>query len=68
VGRASGPFMFTQTFETLTDNTKTFIAFSNLRENAFLTEKTSCNKIWSNNYSPKNIMNMLITELNKLEG
>lgn len=66
VGRASGPFMFSQTFNSLIDKDKTFIAFCNLRENAFLTEKTLCKKIWSNNYHPDNIFNILDSELNKL--
>jgi hypothetical protein len=68
IGRGSGPFVCSQIFESLTDENKTFISFSNKRFESFLTEKTKCNKVWSNNYSPENIMNVLITELNKLEG
>lgn len=66
VGRASGPFVYSQTYETLTDQNKTFIAFSNKRFESYLTEKTTCNKIWSNNYSPDNIFNILDNELYKI--
>lgn len=66
VGRASGPFVCSQTYESLTDPTKTFIAFSNKRFESYLTEKTTCNKIWSNNYSSDNIFNILDSELHKI--
>jgi hypothetical protein len=66
IGRASGPWTFAQTVETLTNKHKTFISFNNNREDAFFTEKTVCNKIWSNDYSPSNIMNILVTEVSKL--
>lgn len=66
VGRASGPFCFSQTFTNLIDKNKTFISFSQQKIDSFLTEKTICNKIWSNNYSPENIFNILDVELSKL--
>jgi len=66
VGRGSGPFVSSQIYETLIDQNKTFISFSNKRFESFLTEKTGCKKIWSNNYSPDNILNIIDSELNKL--
>ena len=66
IGRASGPWTFAQTFETLTNKNKTFISFNNKREDAFFTEKTICNKIWTNDYSAKNIMNTMVAEISKL--
>jgi hypothetical protein len=66
VGRASGPNIFSQIFENLIDKNKTFIVFTHQKMDAFLTEKTLCNKIWSNNYSSENIFNIIDTELSKL--
>jgi len=66
IGRASGPWTFAQTFDTLIDENKTFICFNNKREDAFFTEKTVCRKIWSNNYSSENVFNILNYEISKL--
>jgi len=39
IGRASGPWTFAQTFDTLVDENKTFICFNNKREDAFLQKR-----------------------------
>lgn len=59
IGRASGPFMFAQTKETLDDKDKTFISFNSKIEDAFFSQKGKSKKIWSNNYNADIIANII---------
>jgi len=63
VGRASGPYCYSQTKENLLSEDKTFIAFcGNINEGKFY-DKLKSNFVWSNNYSNNNIIGIIDSEL-----
>lgn len=65
VGRASGPFMFTQTKTTLDDSSKTFVSFNNdTRAIAFFSDLGKAKKIWSDNYDPSHMTQLLENAMN----
>jgi len=55
VGRASGPYCFSQVKENLLDPNKTFVCFGNNRHIANFYQDCKCNVIWSPNYDDNNI-------------
>lgn len=59
VGRASGPFMFAQTKETLDDPNKTFLSFNDGRHDSFFSEMGRSKKVWSKHYNEKNVVNLI---------
>jgi hypothetical protein len=65
VGRASGPYCFSQTNENMNDENKTFISFCNLEIEGNFYHETKSKKIWSNNYEFDNILNTIGDEINK---
>jgi hypothetical protein len=64
VGRASGPYCFSQVKENLLDTNKTFVCFCNNVHIAKFYQNCKCNVIWSPNYSDdiiySNIKNALL--------
>ena len=63
VGRASGPYCFTQTHENMTNKDKTFISFChNELEGVFFKECDS-KKIWSNNFTYESVYEHIKKEL-----
>jgi len=66
VGRASGPFCFAHSSNNLLDETKTFISFSlNKFEGEWYSQSTA-KQIWSNDFNPQNIINIINTEINRI--
>lgn len=59
IGRASGPYCFSQIKENLLDDNKTFIAFSyNINEGKFYSNLKS-KFVWSNNFDSQNISKII---------
>jgi hypothetical protein len=63
IGRASGPYCFSQIKENLLDRNKTFIAFSyNANEGKFYS-KLKANFVWSNNFDYNDMRNIIKNNL-----
>lgn len=59
IGRASGPYCFSQIKENLLNHNKTFIAFSfNINEGKFYSNSKS-KFVWSNNFDPNSILTII---------
>lgn len=63
IGRASGPYCFSQTFENMTDKNKIFISFSNNEEEGVFYRECESKKVWSNDYSLENVYNIIKKEI-----
>jgi hypothetical protein len=71
IGRASGPYCFAHNKSTLYDNTKTFIVFSNSRNEGIWadiedTEKNCSKQIWSDNFDLDIMRDIIDQEITKL--
>ena len=55
VGRSSGPFTFAQNKITLDDSSKTFVSFTDKKNESVITFLGKATKIWSNDYSHQNV-------------
>ena len=71
IGRASGPYCFAHNKNTLYDNTKTFIVFSNSRNEGIWadieeTENNCSKQIWSNNFDLDIMRDIIDQEITKL--
>lgn len=64
IGRASGPYCFSQNKENLLDINKTFIAISNIEQEAKFFQNMKSKFVWSNNYDILNIFNIINNEIN----
>lgn len=62
VGRASGPYCFTQIKENINNKNKTFISFSN-NQNDGIWFQSKAKNVWSNNYNIDNIINIINKEI-----
>jgi hypothetical protein len=56
IGRASGPFCFAQTRDTLNDPRKTFVVFSHSYATGVWHDGGNSKMIWSNRYAPESII------------
>ena len=68
IGRASGPYSFTEVKENMDDVDKTFIFICNVFSDGAWCDKTLCSKVWINNYEFNNILNTVTGELKKLNN
>ena len=70
VGRASGPFMFTQTRSTLTDETKTFISFSVNSTESFFSLNGKSKKIhlpvYEHTYEESSVLEIISKEIESI--
>lgn len=63
IGRASGPYSFTEVKENLDDVDKMFIFICNTFSDGIWYEQTKCSKVWINDYDFDNIYNTIYTQL-----
>ena len=63
VGRASGPYCFTQTYENMIDKNKTFISFCNNELEGIFFKECESKKIWSNNFTYDSMYEYIKKEL-----
>jgi len=59
IGRASGPYCFSQVKENLMDPNKTFISFCDSYHEGKYYDKQNSKFIWSNNYNEENIIHII---------
>jgi hypothetical protein len=62
IGRASGPYCFSQIKDNMNDINKTYIGFSNNRKLLWY-ENSISKTVWSNNYDIYNILNIIANEI-----
>jgi hypothetical protein len=67
IGRASGPYCFSQNKENLMDENKTFIGFSHNQLESKFYQNMKSKFVWSNNYNLDNIYNVINNEINFLK-
>jgi len=65
IGRASGPYSFTEVKENFDDVDKTFIFICNIFSDGAWYDQTLCSKVWINNYEFDNIYETIKRELLK---
>jgi len=65
VGRASGPYCFAQNKENFSNINKTFISFTRLESEGVYYKGSKSKNIWSDDYSPMNIFNVIQNEIIK---
>jgi hypothetical protein len=63
IGRASGPFCYTQTSENLFNKEKIFISFTHNEFEGNFLEESTCKKIWSNNFILESIYDTIDSNL-----
>jgi len=68
IGRASGPYSFTEVKENLNDVDKTFIFICNNFTDGAWYDQTLSSKVWINNYDANNIHQTINRELKKLNN
>jgi hypothetical protein len=64
VGRASGPYCFSQTKENFNDDKKTFISFSNTESEGIFYYEGKNKNLWSNNFDYNNVTTTIQNEIN----
>jgi hypothetical protein len=64
VGRASGPYCFSQTKENFNDDKKTFISFSNTESEGIFYYEGKNKNLWSNNFDNNNVTTTIQNEIN----
>ncbi len=65
IGRASGPYSFTQVKNNLRDSNKTYIGICEVLNNVVWDIRSECYKIWINKYDTEHIYNIIHNEIEK---
>ena len=66
VGRSSGPYCFTHTKENLLNPNKTYISFSNNRNEGVWYKNSKAKQLWSSDFNLNNIFTIINNEINNL--
>lgn len=68
IGRASGPYSFTEVKKNMNDMDKIFIFLCNIFSDGIWCEQTSCSKVWINNDNYENIYDTIKTQLKNINN
>lgn len=63
IGRASGPYCFSQNYDNLIDDNKVFCCFCSIKEESYLWQDAKSKVFWSNDYSESNILDNMIKSI-----
>lgn len=63
IGRASGPYCFSQIYENLENENKVFCAFCTYKEEGIFYQDAKSKYVWTNNYSEQNIIDNLVKSI-----
>lgn len=63
IGRASGPYCFSQNYDNLIDENKVFCCFCSIEEESSLWQDAKSKIFWSNDYSESNIIDNMVKSI-----